>query len=107
MPVFCRPLPAVAVIALLACAASAWAESRDGLRCGTRIVGIGDSAITVVERCGNPVARTTRTETRFTRNGRPYYVTVDEWLYRLGSRSCPRRVLFENGMVTSIEALPR
>jgi hypothetical protein len=98
---------ALAGFALLACSAPSWAESRDGLRCGTRIVGIGDAAITVVERCGDPVARTTRTETRFTRTGRPYYVTVDEWLYRPSARSFPRRVLFENGVVTSIEALPR
>jgi hypothetical protein len=78
----------------------------DGLSCGRRLVTLGDPQALVVERCGEPETRTTRQEVRIVR-GRPVYVTVDDWTYRLGGRRFVRRALFENGRLVSVEALSR
>jgi len=98
---------AIAALAVLLPLAPGQARAADdGLKCGSRLVSLGDPQLVVLERCGEPASRLSRTETRM-RFGRPYYVTVDEWLYRFGSRDFARRALFENGRLVSVEALPR
>ncbi len=78
----------------------------DGLRCGSRLVSLGDPQILVLDRCGEPASRFSRMETRM-RFGRAYYVNVDEWIYRFGSRDFARRALFEGGRLVSVEAVSR
>ena len=104
-----RLLSSVAITTFSALATLAPLPARaadDGLKCGSRLVSLGDPQLVVLDRCGEPASRLSRTETRM-RFGRPYYVTVDEWLYRFGSRDFARRALFENGRLVSVEALPR
>lgn len=102
-----RSAAAMTALAALTTLTSVAARAADdGLKCGSRLVSLGDPQLVVLDRCGEPASRMTRTETRM-RLGRPYYVTVDEWLYRFGSRDFARRALFENGRLVSVEALPR
>ena len=78
----------------------------DGLRCGNRLVTLGDLQATVLDRCGEPAFRSSRVESRV-RFGRTVWVTVDEWVYRFGPRDFPRRALFEGGRLISVDALSR
>jgi hypothetical protein len=68
------------------------------------LVSLGEPTFVVLERCGEPHARTRRVESR-TVQGRVVYVTVEEWTYRRGPRDFPRLATFENGRLTSVEAL--
>lgn len=103
------PLVAALVLAgagLLALAPSRALAANDGLACGRRLVSLGDPAAQVLDRCGPPDMRTSRVETRFLR-GRPFYVTIDEWMYKRGARDFSRLALFENGRLVSVEAISR
>jgi len=86
-------------------APGAAALSNDGLRCGRRLVSIGDTKLEVRERCGKPAYEETRYESREGPEGRTEWVRVDEWSYRLGSRRFIRVVSFEHGQVTAIRAV--
>ena len=95
------------VLALFAAPAPAPARAGDdGLRCGNRLVTLGDLQATVLDRCGEPAFRSSRVESRV-RFGRTVWVTVDEWVYRFGPRDFPRRALFEGGRLISVDALSR
>jgi Protein of unknown function (DUF2845) len=81
--------------------------SDDGLRCGMRLVTLGDRTLEVVEKCGQPKSRSSRYEEHPRSDGGRDFVYVEEWLYRLDEGSFPRLLTFENGMLTSIRALSR
>jgi hypothetical protein len=91
---------------LTVCAPRLAHAGNDGLACGRRLVSLGDPAALVLDRCGTPDLRSTRTEARFL-HGRTYYVAVDEWIYRRGPREFTRVALFENGRLVAIDAIPR
>lgn len=91
-------------VALVVLASARASAGNDGLPCGRRLVSLGEPTSAVLQRCGEPHARTSRVEARVFR-GRTVYVTVEEWTYRRGSRDFPRLATFENGRLVSVEAL--
>jgi hypothetical protein len=76
----------------------------DGMRCGSRLVGIGDTKSEVVVKCGPADFEDGRYEERRDREGRRYVVRVDEWTYNLGKGSFLRHLTFENGSLRDIRA---
>jgi hypothetical protein len=86
----------------------------DSLRCGSQLVGDGDSIDEVLALCGEPTERT-RTwiarQPRFEFGGRevPFPgredVPVDVWTYDFGPNRLIRRIRFVAGKVESIETL--
>jgi hypothetical protein len=76
----------------------------DGMRCGSRLVEIGDSKSDVVAKCGRAAYEDERYEERRDREGRRYVVRVDDWTYDLGKGSFLRHLTFENGSLRDIRA---
>ena len=103
---------ALLVIGMLACSPA----FADGMRCGTKLVGEGDSRSEVAAKCGEPTDVVERRSV-FRRPviwgyGRPMYVgedavevPVEVWLYNLGPNKLMRRITFEGGYVVEIETL--
>jgi hypothetical protein len=90
------------------------AASADSMRCGSQLVGEGDSIDEVLALCGEPAERRRTWMTRqprFEYGGRdiPFPgsedVPVDVWTYDFGSSRLMRRVRFVAGKVESIETL--
>lgn len=111
---------AIAIGMLAASAASA--VSTGGLRCGTRLVSLGDTQYDVQALCGPPDARQQRTEVRTVRNQvrvpcsreskawcaafaeRSIEVAVEEWLYDFGRQRFVQHLLFEQGRLVHVES---
>jgi Protein of unknown function (DUF2845) len=92
----------------------------DGMRCGTKLVGNGDSMYTVESRCGSPDDKQHRTETRTERvwinlpcpvRGqvgcgqmveRTVEVTIDEWTYDFGPEKLIQRAIFQQGQLVNV-----
>jgi hypothetical protein len=100
------------------------AHANSDLRCGTRIVSLGDRKFDVVAKCGEPTYRGVRYEKRIRRDlfrdlfpprelreSEKYreplfveeFVEVDEWVYNFGSLQFVRYLTFENGILVNIE----
>jgi hypothetical protein len=86
----------------------------DSLRCGSQLVGEGDSIDEVLALCGEPAKRTRTWMTRqprFEFGGRevPFPgredVPVDVWTFDFGPSRLMRRIRFVAGKVESIESL--
>lgn len=99
----------------------------DSLRCGSRIVTIGEPRASVRAKCGEPADKEVRYEKRIARDfyrdlfpPRGYerqrerekyreplfvevFVEIEEWTYNLGPTSFIRYLTFENGRLVSIE----
>ncbi len=85
------------------------------LRCGNKLVRVGDDAAKVLRRCGEPAFVTRRQVwrnggRRHTAHGTIYYrgdysVDVEEWTYDRGPRRFGQRLVFENGYLVEIERL--
>ena len=85
------------------------------LRCGSRIITIGERRHDVLRKCGDPVYVEVREEVRV---GTPLLlpgeefrripsivkelVTIEEWEYNFGPAQFIRYLRFENGILTSI-----
>src|SRR5262245_29056195 len=80
--------------------AQAVPTSDESLRCGTRLVELGDTLAEVRGKCGEPASRKQR---KFRRRGM-VVATVDEWVYDLGATSFVRILTFQSGRLTSIKA---
>jgi len=114
----------LAVLVVVAAATGTQAES-SSLRCGTKLVSIGDRRFEVLGKCGEPDDRYFRTETRvkrdFYRNPNPdrepreeeryrepliveESVVIEEWVYNLGSTRFVRYLTFEDGILVLVEA---
>ena len=106
-------LGALSFVTLLATAGEAHA-----LRCGTRLVELGDTQIYVREICGEPTQEMTRTESRtrtvgtalvrgrlFATDSVTETVQVDTWIYDFGRTRFMEELVFENGRLRSIQAL--
>ncbi len=88
--------------------------SADSLRCGSKLIGEGDSIDKVLQYCGDPT-ETKRTwitrQPRFEYGGQeiPFEgredVPVDLWTYDFGPNKLMRRIRFIAGKVDSIETL--
>ena len=95
----------------LAAAAPAQAES---LRCQGRSAEVGDSRLSVLAKCGEPVLRDQYCAPVYA-PGSPYplrqpwagwvapCITVDEWLYDRGPGNLMATVRFRGGVVQAIE----
>jgi hypothetical protein len=91
-------------------------HAESGMRCGSKLVGQGDSTYRVRQLCGDPVEARTHTETRRVAAGRrqradgsfeyierTVEVPIDTWLYDFGSHKFMRRVTFEHGLLVHVE----
>ena len=91
-------------------------HAESGMRCGSRLVGEGDSTYLVRQRCGEPVEARSHTELRRIATGvrhpesgrfvtveHTVEVPVDTWLYDFGSHKVLRRVTFEHGRLVNVE----
>jgi hypothetical protein len=98
------------VLALLAAPAYA-----DAMRCGSRLIGQGDTRSEVRAKCGEPSDVQTRTILRrpyFDFHGRLIYygdglieIPVEIWTYNFGPYKLMRRIRFVDGQVEEIETL--
>jgi hypothetical protein len=107
--------PAV-VLAFAGSLTAAHVDARASIRCGNRLVSVGDSVIELRARCGEPddVQRFSDIRVLFDGRGgrRERLIEIEEWVYLLGTGRIPRLVRLENGRVRAIEtaaftALPR
>ncbi len=90
--------PALLVIVALMLAQGAWA----GVRCGSKLVDVGDFAAYVLKRCGEPQSR--QIISGAVGADSP---VVEQWVYDFGT-STPLRVLtFVGGRLQRIEDGPR
>ena len=104
-------LIALGIGALLPCAAHA--DDGGGLRCGSKLVLVGDTRASVHSKCGDPADVTHGTILRrptYLFNGRLYYgdeiaVEVETWTYNFGPNKFMRRVRFVDGIVENVETL--
>lgn len=107
-------------------------ESALALRCGHKLVTVGDYIEEVRVRCGDPIAIDTYTilreqrisyagHSRLTKQIYPHFdnganyvainrsrqieIFVEEWVYNFGPHRLIRRLHFENGILRNIESL--
>ena len=84
------------------------------MRCGSKIVSVGDRKIEVVARCGEPSwkeERAEETEERVFRSGehkslldeRSVVTTIEEWVYNFGPTQLLYFLRFRNGVLSDIE----
>jgi len=103
---------ALLVFGLLACSPA----FADTFRCGTKLVGEGDSRAEVATKCGEPTdiiaQRSVFRRPVIWGYGRPMFVgedyievPVEVWLYNLGPNKLMRRLTFEGGYIVNIETL--
>jgi Protein of unknown function (DUF2845) len=103
-------------------AGAASAANTGGMRCGTRLVSVGDTQYEVRATCGPPDASQQRTETRTVRHqvrvpcadGRKAWcttmvesaieVSVEEWVYDFGTRRFLQHLTFEQGRLVRVES---
>jgi hypothetical protein len=86
------------------------------LRCGTELASEGASKADVLLKCGEPLAKETRTEavedkvkqkgqdTTTTTTERTVYKTIEEWTYNFGPRRLMQVVVFENGKLVEVRS---
>lgn len=83
------------------------------LRCGQRLISIGDHQTKLLRFCGEPLSRESRYASRIYMgdNRRGFLpgvfeeVIVEEWTYNFGPRKLMRLVRIEDGVVTEIRQL--
>ncbi len=108
------PSPRKALALAVLCGGLLLCADAQALRCGTKLIRVGDDAYKVLQRCGEPDFVTERQVYRFARRTRgdrnrffrsEETVHVEEWTYNRGRYSFSRRLVFENGRLVSIERL--
>jgi hypothetical protein len=80
-----------------------WADS---FRCGRKLIRTGDSASTVLQRCGEPQLKDKGQE-KIRSPGGTEKVLVKRWHYKNSARSLQRVVLIYQGKVVAIKTGPR
>jgi len=83
------------------------------LRCGQRLISIGDHETKLLRFCGEPLSRESRYASRVYVGDRRHgflpgvfqEVLVEEWTYNFGPRKLMRLVRLEDGVVTEIRQL--
>ena len=97
--------------AMVAMSAPGFAIESPTMRCDGGIVSVGDRAVEVLGKCGQPSYSTQREEKRINEGGRGSrektvaIVTIDDWSYNFGPNQFQYRLLLEDGKVTRIESL--
>ena len=83
------------------------AVAASSLRCGSRLVGGGQTIDDVDERCGEPTERTVSTEFVTVRVSCDVSVTrvvpVEYWTYNLGPKQFVRHLAFRDGRLIAID----
>lgn len=86
------------------------ADAQASIRCGNRLVNVGDSVLQLRARCGEPddVQRFSDLRVLFDDRGnrRERLVEIEEWVYLLGTGDIPRLVRIENGRVRDVQTAP-
>lgn len=91
-----------------------FANDAYALRCGHRLVHIGDYKMDVLEKCGDPDTVDRRVGFRGSRFRHPHgaleleqfeQVDIEEWVYNFGPRHFKQLLEFENGELKSIRNL--
>lgn len=77
---------------------SAHVFALDSMRCGNRLVAVGDTKVKVLRLCGEPDHRE--------RVSGEEAVPVEQWIYGFGSRRFPRVLTFEGTGLSHIEVMP-
>lgn len=101
------PATLITIVILL----MAWeADAGETFRCGNgRIVSVGDFLPEVYVKCGEPTFRDRRIESSggYGRWGHRHdgFVTVEEWVYNLGSNEFMYRLKFADGRLVRIDSL--
>lgn len=104
-------MPSFAILLLLLAFSH---NSLAALRCGNKLVDIGDYKADVLRICGPPATQERRygvkgQESRDFGNtleqNRYDQVIIDEWVYNFGSRRLQQLLLFENGVLIEIRDL--
>ncbi len=103
-------------------AGAASAADAGSMRCGTRLVSVGDTQYEVRATCGPPDASQQRTETRTVRHQvrvpcadgrkgwctamveRAVEVAIEEWVYDFGTRRFLQHLTFEQGRLVRVES---
>ncbi len=93
---------------IIALALSTSTLAVDSLRCGSRLVALGDSAVKVLDVCGEPLAREvlgSRTLHYGARRGGFIETTevVERWTYNAGRTHFRRELTFSGGDLVDIE----
>lgn len=100
--------------ALLLLLALLVANDAFALRCGHRLVQVGDYKLDVLEVCGEPDSVERRTGIRGSRLRHPYgaleidrfeEVEIEDWVYNFGPRKFKQLLEFEDGELKSIRNL--
>lgn len=78
----------------------------DSLSCDGGIVSVGDSAVDLIMKCGQPAWKDSYSEEfvdKFDRGvKRKTYINVEEWTYNFGSQQFLRIVTLRNSVISSI-----
>lgn len=94
------------ILLLAALSMSFAVNAADSLRCGSRLVSVGDTKAEVLIKCGSPAWKDNWTNELIddvnTATERRVSTTMDRWVYNFGSHSFLEFLLFENGSLTSI-----
>ena len=83
------------------------------LRCGQRLISVGDHESKLLRYCGEPHSVDSRQASRMYVDGVSgrfipgffEYVLVEEWTYNFGPRKLMRRIRIEDGLVAEIREL--
>ncbi len=83
------------------------------LRCGTALVSDGASKSDVVAKCGEPIAKESRSESEEVKTKdaagdtsvkRVVHKTFEEWTYNFGPNRLMQVVVFENGKLIDVKS---
>src|SRR5690242_13467274 len=107
---------ASSVVAIAVVVVGSGAGEAHALWCQQRLVSIGDSPFRVRTLCGEPASVATRVEQRSVDTVRridgaqvvvveshTVTVAVEEWVYDFGPERLTRRLVFENGVLRSVQ----
>jgi hypothetical protein len=114
--VFSKRAASMALTALLLAGPTGTVQADPNLRCGNRLVSVGDSQADVLDRCGQPDARSQwqhggyvsrlfdpETESYRAPKLLKGPVSMERWTYDFGPNMFIRRLVFENGRLIEIE----
>ena len=98
---------ALALAAVLTLALPAHARIGGGLRCGNRLVNVGDRIDEVFRLCGEPTFRTFSIESVSVETSPgvfvPRQVQVETWTLNRGSREFIRYLTFRDGRLVNVD----
>lgn len=102
--------PALAVfftlLFMLAYVSAAWGDASESMRCGNRLVSLGDNKAEVLIKCGTPAWKDAWTDEIINGVNTPTSVRIttdrERWVYNFGHNKFLRFLSFENGRLAKI-----